>query len=75
MARKNGSCFALGVGMLLLGGALGASAGAYLTDRKCAEGCEADLGICKMGRETRQKELETASQELNQCRQQLKRMR
>jgi hypothetical protein len=76
MARRNdGSCFMIGVGMLLLGGVLGAGSGAYLATSQCTKGCEADLGICKMGRETRQKALETATQELNQCQQQLKRMR
>jgi hypothetical protein len=74
MAR-NESCFMIGVGMLLLGAVLGAATGAYLASANCAKGCEADLGICKMGRETRQKNLETATQELNQCRQQIKRMR
>ena len=73
MARNKEGCFGIGAGLFLLGGTLGGATGAHLAAKN--DGCEADLSICKMGRETRQQELEMATQELNQCRQQIKRMR
>ena len=72
MKTASKSCFLLGLGMLTLGAALGFATGAYLAGQ---QNSSEDLAICKMGRETRQQALDTATQELNQCQQQLKRMR
>jgi hypothetical protein len=58
----------------LIGGALFGFAVFGLINKQRLS-CEADLGICQMGKETRKKALDDAEQSLNQCQQQLKRMR